>query len=195
MKQANKITRQKMSKSLDELLTQLSQTPPTCISGFVSSPTELPEPWDDNPRSVWQLACRCGSKVGRLLGYPLKDYNNEYEGPMIFLSPLGFECCECGMVTDVLDTDIHGYHAEVSRLEGSDCGSAKLRGEGLRQAFRCPSCDADSFAMTVGFVFWYVDELLEEFDDKWENLFNVFLCHCKCSKCGQWSQPTEFGKL
>ena len=40
-----------------------------------------------------------------------------------------------------------------------------------------------------------IDELAEEFDDQWEDLFSVFLCHCKCVGCGQTSQPTDFGKL
>ena len=33
-------------------------------------------------------------------------------------------------------------------------------------------------------------ELAEEFDDGWEDLFNVFLCRCTCSNCGKTSAAT-----
>lgn len=179
----------------EQLVERLRTTAPSCLKGVKVIPTRLPEPFDNNPCSVWQVACRCGALQGRLLGYSLKDYNAEYNGPECFLTPLAFECAACNQVTELLDTDLHGYHAEVARLEGDEAGAAKLRGKGPRQAFRCPGCGGHSFEVTVGFVFWNPDELAEEFDAHWEDLFSVFLCHCKCDGCGQSSQPTDFGKL
>lgn len=178
-----------------DLVKHLCTTVPSCIAGFHVTPARLPEPFDDNPTSVWQIACTCGSQTGRFLGYPLKDYNTEYDGPECFLSPLTLECSQCKKTTEILDTDQHGYHAEVARLQGDEVGSAKLRGEGPPQAFLCPTCKGGVFSVTVGFVFWYPDELAEEFDGDWEDLFSVFLCNCKCAGCGQVSQPTDFGKL
>jgi hypothetical protein len=58
----------------------------------------------------------------------------------------------------------------------------------------CPGCGGELFEVTVAFVFWYPDELVED-DGNWEDLFSVFLCYCKCAACGQASQPTDFGKL
>jgi hypothetical protein len=179
----------------EQLVERLRTTVPSCLSSFKVTPTQLPEQFDDNPCSIWQIACRCGSSEGRFLGYPLKDYNTEYNGPVCFLSPLAFECAACKAVTELLDTDRHGYHAEVARRQGDKTGSAKLRGGGPRQSFICPSCSGELFGVTVGFVFWYPDELAEEFDGEWEALYSVFLCHCKCAGCGQVSQPTDFGKL
>ena len=49
--------------------------------------------------------------------------------------------------------------------------------------------------ITVAFVFWYLDELAEEFDSRWEELFDVFLYEWKCVSCGEISTPTNFGKL
>jgi hypothetical protein len=177
------------------LIERLRTTAPSCLRGFNATPAQLPEPFDDNPCSIWQLACRCAGTQGRFLGYPLRDYNPEYNGPECFLSPLAFECAACQAVTELLDTDRHGYHPEVARREGDEDASAKLRGAGPRQAFRCPGCGGQAFGVTVGFVFWYPDELAEEFEGGWEDLFSVFLCHCRCAGCGQTSQPTDFGKL
>jgi hypothetical protein len=179
----------------EQLVERLRTSAPSCLQGFKATPSQLPEPFDENPYSVWRIACHCGGTNGRFLGYPLKDFNPEDDGPECFLSPLAFECASCNAVTELLDTDRHGYHAEVARRQGDEGGSAKLRGTGPRQSFTCPACGGKLFGIQVGFVFWYPDELAEEFDDAWEELFSIFLCHCKCVGCGQTSQPTEFGKL
>ena len=177
-----------------QLIARLQTTPPPCLVGFRLTATQLPEPFDDNPRSVWLLGRQCGESHGRFLGYPLRDYNTEYDGPECFLSPLAFECSACNTTTELLDTNLHGYHAETESREGGKVGSAKMRGTGPRVAYSCPSCNGQSFEVTVAFVFWYPDELLE-FEAPWENLFSVFLCYCKCAGCGKTAQPTEFGKL
>ena len=178
-----------------QLVERLRMAAPSCLKDFKIAPAQLPEPVDSHPCAVWQIACRCGSAIGQFLGHPLKDYNAEYDGPECFLSPLAFACSDCKAVTELLDTDRHGYHPEVARRDGKQGGSAKLRGAGARRTFACPGCGGDQFLVTVGFVFWHPDELAEEFDDAWEELFSVFLCHCQCARCGQISQPTDFGKL
>jgi hypothetical protein len=178
-----------------QLIKRLRTTPPSCLSDFKIKPAQLPTPFDSNPCSVWQIACRCGGGRGRFMGYPLKSYNTDYDGPETFISPLAFECTECNRATELLDTDRDGYHAEVALREGDGVGSAKLRGQGPRPSFTCPGCGAEQFEVVVGFVFWYPDELLEEFDGEWEELFNVFLCYCKCAGCDEVSQPTDFGRL
>lgn len=176
-----------------QLVELLQTTTPSCLRNFNATPSQLPVPFDDNPCSIWQVACPCGGTKARFFGYPLKDYNPEYDGPECFISPLALECDACKTVTELLDTDRHGYHAEVARRDGG-IGSVKRRGKGPRRAFACSGCKKDHFEVIVGFVFWYPDELIE-FDGEWEELFNVFLCHCKCTGCGQTSQPTNFGKL
>ena len=173
----------------------LRETPPSCIRECNALPAELPEPWDDNPRSVWRIRCKCGCDIGKLLGHSLADYNAGYEGPLSLISPLAFHCDECNAVTEMLDTDIHGYHADIYIREGLSGGSAKIRGNGDRQSFPCPNCEHDVFSIVLGFVFWNADELADEFDDRWEDLFNVFLCYTTCCHCGELSTPTDFGKL
>lgn len=184
-----------MIEDFDAFVEMLKQTPPSCLADSNPIAAALPEPWDDNPKSIWKLSCRCGGSHGRVLGYSLKDYRPDYDGSLMLLGPLGFECLSCKAITEFFDTDVHGYHAEVARLEGSDGGSSKLRGSGPRQAFPCPGCQGENFSVIVAFVFWNADELAEEFDGNWQDLFNVFLCYVTCASCGRVSNPTDFGKL
>ncbi len=181
---------------LVELTTErLRTTPPTCVRGFRLTPTELPVTYDDDCKSVWRLACDCGEERGRVLGYPLHDYNPTYDGPECYLSPLGFECSCCGKVTEIIDTDIHGYHSEVAKIEGG-IGSVKSRGEGPRRPFSCLACGAQLFVVTVSFVYWPAAfDLLEEPELPILEFFNEFLSYGRCVACGEVSALTNFGKL
>ena len=93
-----------------------------------------------------------------------------------------------------MDTDVHGYHAEVGKLEGG-VGSAKLRGSGTPTAYACPACSKTVFRMVVGFVYWDFDIIEDEPALPAQEFFNVFLLYCTCSNCGRVAEPTEFGKL
>ena len=176
-----------------EVEAHISVTAPTCIRAFKLSPGELSEPFDDNFKTVWHLACKCGADTGKLSGYPLRDLKSDYAG-VAFVSPLAFECASCSQMMQILDTDLHGYHAEVSKIEGG-IGSSKVRGTGVAQTFSCPNCTKDQFRINVGFVYWDFEIVLDEPDLPGEDFFNVFLMDCTCVNCGQVSQPTEFGKL
>jgi hypothetical protein len=184
---------------------RLRKTPPRCVRGFQCKPSRLPKPFDDNFRTVWRLACSCGGQRGTILGHALRDYNPRSEGPE-FISPLGFKCSACGKTTEVLDTDLHGYHPEVAKVEGG-VGSAKIRGHGRRKQYPCPHCGAREFTVTVGFVYWDFDLFLDEAElvteGRWkardfahpEDFFNVFLSYGRCTSCGRVSEFTDFGKL
>ena len=177
-----------------QMIERLLSAPPSCLTGFAATLVSEAAEAHDTPSSTWHLTCRCGERSGRLLGYSLKDYNRDYDGPECFLGPLAFECSQCRVVTELLDTDRHGYHAETARLEGG-IGSVKLRGQGPRQSFPCPKCQTDIITLEVGFVFWNPEDLAELFETDWENVFNEFLCRCQCRGCGETSEPTDFGKL
>src|ERR671934_683040 len=142
-----------MNGELERIKDRLRNPPPACVRGFRLTPAELPEYWDDNCKSVWQLACTCGEEQGAILGYSLKDYNPDYAGPEVFISPLAFECVSCGKITEIIDTDRHGYHSQVAKLEGG-VGSVQYRGQGPRARFACPACGVTRFSVTVGFVYW-----------------------------------------
>ena len=185
-----------MAAQFEHVLECVQTAAPSCLAGFAPLRSEIPIPSDHNPRSVWQLRCKCGGNVGRFFGYPLAHLGAADVRPDWFVSPLTFECVDCGVATQILDTEFHGYHAVVERLAGCvRVGSAKIRGHGPPSTLSCPKCSCDRFGVIVGFVFWGIDELAEEFASNWEDLFNVFLCYCTCASCGTIIQPTDFGKL
>lgn len=178
-----------------QLIARLLTTPPSCLEGFKVETGTFPEPFGEDPCSVWRISCRCEGSHGRFLGYELKEIaleSGEREG---FVSPLAFQCAACEEITELLDTDRHGYHAAVARLQNHSTGSCYHRGEGPRKAFLCPGCGGQSFAITVGFVYWNIDELAEYFDKAWEDLFSLFLCECRCEACGQISKPVALDDL
>ena len=181
----------------EQVVERLRSTVPSCLRGFRVTPAHLPEPFDDNPCSVWQISCPCGGKKGRFLGHSLKDHNANYAGPECYISPLAFECHHCKKSTELLDTDpgtATMLKLPFVEMAGSDSGQA-TEAKDLPQAFVCPSCGGKLFSVTIGFVFWNPDELAEDPDPHCEELFSVFLCYCKCAACEQTSQPTDFGKL
>src|SRR5581483_2200764 len=122
-------------------------------------------------------------------GHRLEDLNPRNKGDLL-VSPLAFGCSACGRVTELLDTDVHGYHAEVGKLEGG-VGSAKLRGSGTRTAYACPTCGKTVFRMIVGFVYWDFDIIEDEPELPAQEFFNVFLLYCTCAECGHVAEPTE----
>jgi hypothetical protein len=179
------------------LARHLQTTAPSCVAGFRATSTELPIEWDDSCRSVWRLACSCGGEFGQVLGYPLSDYNkNLPDGADCFISPIGFECALCGNVTAVIDTDLHGYHAEVGKREGRH-HPVHYRGKGPPTAWSCPQCGGRVFALTVAFIFWEAVFDLANEDLGWplQEFFNVFLSCARCTGCGHLSEPTDLGKL
>ncbi len=134
-----------------------------------------------------------GTWGGSLLGYELQDYAPDYRGDWL-VTPIGFKCSGCSGVTEILDTALHGYHAEVAKLEGGT-GSATIRGSGERKAYRCRRCRHDVFELIAGFVYWHFDIVFDEPELPAQNFFNEFMMLCICARCGDVSEPAELGKL
>jgi hypothetical protein len=189
------------------LAKRLRSTPPSCVGGirltrarFPIAPSRVKSycmDWEHAVKSVWRLGCACGAERGRVLGYPLHEWIPDFDDP-IFIGPLAFECSACGKVTEFLDTDVDGYHANVAKFQGG-VGSVKVRGDGPRRRFPCPACRGDLFVVTVGFIYWpaAIDLFFDEPDlpIPIQEFFNEFLCYSRCVSRGEVSAITEFGKL
>ncbi len=174
---------------------QIKSTPPTCIKEFDLTPTELPEFWDDNFKTVYSLACRCGETKGAILGHLLRDYNPDCGDDDMMITPLAFRCATCDSTTEILDTNIHGYHAEIAKIDGG-VGSTKYRGTGPRTKYSCPKCNNEEFSkLTVGYVFWDFDLMLDQPELPAQEFFDVFLIYVDCSTCNHVSRVTDLGKL
>jgi hypothetical protein len=177
----------------ETILQRMLTTVPRCIAPFVSTPADRPEPWQGDDIAVWRIACECGWPYGSFLGYPLSHYNSKYSGSD-FVGPLAFECGKCNRVSELFDTNEHGYHAEA-------CASpSKICGEGPRQQFACPSCTSKHFKVVTTFFFWtasvdLVEDEPEEFESRAQDLFCEFVAHGRCQGCSTLTRFTDFGKL
>ncbi len=190
-------------ESKHEFYEQLKITPPRCLAKLSVKVADLPVHFDNSPKSTWRLACgQCGEQAGFLLGHSFQKLDPTYVGRLIFVSPLAFKCSKCHTSAELLDTDLHGYHNELSLLEGDEPCGTKYRGDGEREEYLCSSCQNISFRLIVSFVYWpdAIEEILELFDElcsqaPLKEFFSLFLCYASCTTCDALSEPTDFGKL
>jgi hypothetical protein len=182
--------------------------PPRCIAGFTARPTELPgvefdghgsmsqlkfdvppgvrieAPEHFNP--IFALSCRC--RGDRHYVHAYHWINPNYPGDVIILSPLVLECAACGRMTDLIDTDLHGYDAELGH------GSATVRAEGERAVFECPTCGRQPLEAYVRFE--YSDSLFDRdylgFTGREQELFSWFSLLGKCPLCSRLLTVADF---
>jgi hypothetical protein len=182
--------------------------PARCLAGFLTRSTELPgvefdghlslsqldedlrlsgkisAPEHINP--VFGLSCKCGGDRHYVHGY--RWANPDYHNEVVFLSPLRLECAQCNELTDLLDTDIHGYDGEWGH------GSATARGKGDETVFECPICGRQPMETFVRFE--YPDDLFDrdyaKFAGRQQDLFTWFSLVGRCPKCSEVLPITEF---
>jgi hypothetical protein len=181
--------------------------PPRCIAGFTPTPVALPgigfdghaslsqlkinlpgvvvdAPEHSNP--VFALACFCGSSRHFVHGF--RWTNPDFDNADVFLSPLVLECASCGTQTDLLDTNAHGYDAELGHR------SATIRGQGHPGVFECPQCGHQPLEVFVRFE--YPDDLFDgdfaEFAGREQDLFTWFSLVGKCPVCSELRAVADF---
>lgn len=152
--------------------------PPDCISGFRTKIVKAA------PDTTFRLTCRCGCKHGAVLGHPLSKFNLKYKGEEV-VGPLGFQCSRCRKITEVIDTEIHGYDGEM----GDSC---TIRGTGRRQKFACPKCGENEFELSVRFSSSSADLVEDDPDIKVENFFDSFWANGKCAGCDSEASVATF---
>lgn len=182
--------------------------PPRCIAAFTARPASLPGVTFDGHASVseldyelpqgviiegpehicplFSLACSCGGEWFFVHGY--RWVNPDYGGTTVFLSPVALECQACGKLADLLDTDEHGYDAELGH------GTATVRAEGERALFSCPDCGRQPLAVFIRFE--YPDDLFDgdfaEFAGREQELFTWVNLTGKCPSCSRVFAIADF---
>jgi hypothetical protein len=181
--------------------------PPRCIVGFTARPVtisgivydghgspsqlnidasrvKIEAPEYSNP--VFWLLCSCGHDTHFVLGHYWR--NPDYRNVLVFVSPLALRCGGCGKVSEMIDTDIHGYDGEIGDI------AATHRGEGERAEFVCDKCGPREFQVFVRFE--YPDDLFDGEFDKFrgreQDLFTWFSLIGKCVGCGRLLSVTDF---
>lgn len=168
----------------ERMVRQVLEHPPTCLQGFETrSIPPADDFWDD--RTTWNLACPCGNGSGQILGYSLKEFREDYEGPLMFVTPLAFRCSACRKTTEIIDTDLHGYDGECKARFGG-YGAATYRGTGERAIYTCRECKNTAFHVTACFQYSHFDIIEDEpeLESVAQDFFDWFDCGGVCTSCG-----------
>ena len=159
------------------------KNPPTCLRRFTLHPHGKKRPVDE---TKFDLKCQCGCQQGRILGYPLANYNSDYSGSL-FVSPLAFVCIKCRKRTSIIDTDTDGYHGMMG-------ASATIRGEGRRTVWACDKCTGTTITVNAHFNYpggeW--DLLESDPHTKVQDYFNLFTLNVVCQDCQHEAVVAEF---
>lgn len=164
----------------ERMVRQVLEKPPSCLDGFQAECVPLKDDiWND--RVEWKIICPCGGDNGKILGYPLAELKSDYDGPVLFVSPLAYECSSCDRTIEIIDTNRHGYDGEYGY------GSATIRGQGDRKSFACRSCNAMTFRVETCFQHSHFDHVQDEPELKpvAQNYFDWFACTGICISCGE----------
>jgi hypothetical protein len=135
---------------------------------------------------VFWLLCPCGCDSHSILGHYWR--NPDCYSVLVFVSPLALVCSACGKVTELFDSDKHGYDAEIGAVP------TNYRGTGKRSQFACKRCGPRAFQVFARFE--YPDDLLvrsaDDFRGREQDLFHWFSVVGKCSACGRFTEITDF---
>lgn len=174
---------------MDELR-YFREHPPSCIAGFAARSVERPQiGFDGHGRELntfFNLSCRCGCDQHHVLGYYW--HNPDYHNVLVFLSPLTLHCVQCNSNSELVDTNRHGYDAELGGIV------ATARGEGDSSAFNCDVCGPKPFAICVRFEYSEAlfDEDYADFRGREQDLFSWFSIVGHCTGCSRLIPITEF---
>ena len=107
---------------------------------------------------------------------------------LVFLSPLATRCEACEKVTELIDTDRHGYDPEIGAIV------ATQRREGERVEHKCEECGPKPLRLWARFE--YTDDLfdreLSEFRGREQELFSWFSLVGQCSGCSRLLSVADF---
>jgi len=146
----------------------------------------LPIHGPENFNTIFQISCTCGSDRYYIIGF--EWLNPDFNNTKLLLSPLSLRCVACDKVTDLFDSQIHGYDAELGN------GSSTERGKGIKTEYGCPQCDRQALQIYVRYE--HSDELLKYNDPKSgeqpQNLYSWFSLVGKCNSCSQYYPVTDF---
>ena len=148
---------------------------------FGTTSLNLPE----RLNTAFSLRCRCGHQKAHILGHYVRP---EGYDPVVFVGPLALQCESCGATTELIDTDIHGYDAELGH------GSCTVRGQGRRVAFACDICGPAPMDVVVRFE--YSGDLSRDafsvFRGREQDLFSWFTALGRCSGCSHVMTAADF---
>ncbi len=173
-------------ESLLDNLIFVHSNPPRCLASYLLAAARMPDAsWDGHGEElnpVFLVQCTCGGTDHAIHGFSWQ--NPDYPESAVFLSPIDLACTSCTKRSLLIDTDLHGYDAELGH------GSTTVRGEGDPTTFQCESCGGDSMKTLIRFE--YPPDVFgpefNEFAGSRSDLFTWVTVVGRCTGCdGLWT--------
>jgi hypothetical protein len=190
-----------MSKTKPENQTVYYQEhPPKCIADFLAQAARLdniefdghgssgiyPDGLVENPNAIFAIRCQCGSGIHRIVAE--SEYQEIWQYKNLVIAERYFlECESCSLRHLLFDRFLHGYDAEVSKVEGLDpkdfidTNQSPLQDE--KVTCKCSSCKNTTFEVFTRFE--YPSDLFNEplFEGREQEFFSWFTGIGGCNIC------------
>ncbi len=170
--------------AINEYVRHAYKFPPRCIADLRPiRAVDLPPVADDCAFiAYFSISCPCGEKFVQLLGYNTKSESDLAED--IFVSPLATQCPSCHQISELLDTQKHGFDGE----QGDSC---TITGEGQREKYATSCCGQTTLELMPAF-YYQNDERAETGEQRPQDFFDCFALYGRCCSCGSWQNITDY---
>jgi hypothetical protein len=185
----------------NEFIEFVNSHPPRCVVGLNPKPVQATLPTmllppslsvfngvsaeinsDSCPSPSFVIGCPCGHRSVYILGY---DVPIDETDTVVFVGPLRLECTQCGAVSELFDTRVHGF-------DGEHGINTHYIGEGAPTRFKCPRCGEVPFIVCAIFSYSGFDELYGKAREKPEDFFDDFTLTGQCGRCNSVVEVTSF---
>ena len=183
--------------------------PPKCVADFLSQPEWLddinydghgfsgiyPDGLVANPNIVFAIKCQCGGGVHSIVAESEQEEIWYYKN-LVIAEKYFLECSSCHSRHLFFAPSLHGYNAEISRMEGLSLSEIVESNQSSRKdekiTCECSNCKNTTFEVFARFE--YSADLFDEpdFEGKEQELFSWFTGIGKCSTCGSINPFIDF---
>lgn len=182
--------------------------PPRCLTDFDTQPISLdgfqldghgssgsyPDGLVEQANIGFKISCKCGGKTFVIIASSEKD-NIQYSmyGNFVIAEQYILQCTACGKKSLLFNPSIHGYNAEIFRIEDERYGNNENAiGDSTNTSqnqsidtveFKCSNCAHNNFELIARFE--YSSDLFDDadFEGREQEFFSWFTGISKCEKC------------
>jgi hypothetical protein len=178
----------------DMVQQQLRTTPPRCFYDICPEPLPGVQQEGGIVLTAWKITL--GDSSGRhcsVVGIPTLVRSNP---PSILLFG-NLAVKYSGKLIEIFNPVVHGYHNEISRMEGELHDVCNSEAPDERKEYTCPNCASPLFSLTAFFYYQdgAIEVFLEEPDYPISDMFNSFNLYGVCVNCHEESTIAEFDGL
>jgi hypothetical protein len=182
--------------NLEEMIAFYNEHPPYCLAGFSVNPVTLDgityDGHGEATNSLFQISCQCGGRAHNLIAESAHQ-RVEMRGEDLVADNFSVKCTACKKQTPLFDAALHGYDAEVSKIEEPTVSKNESPKRYLYPlVYSCQNCNERAFEIFTRFE--YPEDILDdpEFPNNVHDFFSWFTVVVRCTKCLSVSKPVEY---